>query len=254
MISDTELRVRSYPPQTRMQPHLHEEASISIVVRGAFIESIGRRERDYARGHIAYLPPAVVHSQTFGRAGARQIIFKPQPAWLDYLADCRLRLDESPHGRSPLFCALGERLLQEIITEDGFSALASEGIILEIIAAFARSSSAAVTGAKPPTWLRAARDFLHETAPAPPSMRRLAQVACRHEIHLAREFRRFFGTSVGLYARRLRSEHAAKLLRRPYLSISDVALECGFSSHSHLCREFRLHFGLTPSQFRRGMQ
>ena len=254
MISDTGLRVRSYPPHTRMPPHMHEEASISLVVRGAFKENIGRGERDYARGHIAYLPPALVHSQLFGRSGARQIIFKPQPAWLDYLADCKLRLDESPHGRSPLFGALGERLLQEIATEDRFSAVAAEGIILEIIAAFARDSSAALAGSKPPAWLRAARDFLHETAPAPPSMQRLAQVACRHEIHLAREFRRFFGTSVGLYARRLRSEHAAKLLRRPQLSICDVALECGFSSHSHLCREFRAHFGVTPSQFRRGLR
>ena len=254
MISDTGLRVRSYPPHTRMPPHMHEEASISLVVRGAFKENIGRGERDYARGHIAYLPPAVVHAQAFGRAGARQIIFTPQPAWLEYLADCKLRLDESPHGRSPLFCALGERLLQEMATEDRFSAVASEGLILEIIAAFARSSVPAVAGLKPPAWLCAARDFLHETAPAAPSMRRLAQVAGRHEIHLAREFRRFFGTSVGLYARRLRSEHAAQLLRRPHLSISDVALECGFSSHSHLCREFRAHFGVTPSQLRRGIQ
>src|SRR5579864_1642719 len=213
MISDTELQVRRYPPHTRMQPHRHEEASISIVVRGGFIESIGSRERDYARGHIAYLPPAVVHAQAFGGAGARQIIFRPQPAWLDYLADCKLRLDESPHRRSPLFCALGERLLREITTEDRYSAVACEGIILEIIAAFARSSTPAAARLRPPAWLCAARDFLHETVPAPPSMRRLAQVACRHEIHLAREFRRFFGTSVGLYARRLRSEHAARLLR-----------------------------------------
>lgn len=254
MISDTELRVRSYQPQSRMQPHRHAEASISIVVRGAFIESIGRGERDYARGHIAYLPPSIVHSQAFGRAGARQIIFRPQPAWLEYLADCKLRLDEAPHRRSPLFCALGERLIQEIAVEDRFSVLACEGIILEIIAAFARSGSSAVAGPKPPPWLRAARDFLHESAPTPPSMRRLAEVACRHEIHLAREFRRFFGTSVGLYARRLRGEHAARLLGRAHLSISEIALECGFSSHSHLCREFRAHFGVTPSQFRRGIR
>jgi AraC family transcriptional regulator len=250
MLAETIVRVRDYPARTCMEPHDHEEASMNIVLMGGFLERIGRQEREYARGQIALLPAGVTHSQSFGTAGARQIIIRPQDCWLDYLADCKTPLEQTPGGCRATFRHLGERLLEEIRNEDPFSALARQAILLEIVTAFARTRPAARAAAKPPAWLCAARDFMHEHALTPLSMEKIAQVAGRHEIHLAREFRRFFGTSAGAYMRRLRTEHVARQLRRPRTRISDIALDCGFSSHAHLCREFKAHFGITPSQYR----
>jgi len=248
------LCIRDYPARAAMQPHHHDEASISIVVRGGFWETIGSHQRDYARGHIAYLPAGMAHSQQFGSAGTRQMILTARPAWLDYLADCQARLADSPHTRSPAFRELADRLLQEMSRDDSFSALSCEGLILEIVAAFGRTCATARGDVRPPAWLCGVRDFVSENALAPPGMQQIAQVAGRHEIHVAREFRRFFGASLGAYMRRLRSEHAARLLLGTRMSISEVALECGFSSHSHLSREFKAHLGVTPSQYRRGLE
>ena len=244
------LQLRDYPARTSMKPHHHEEASLSMVVRGGFRERIATEERDYVPGYIAYLPAGLTHSQRFGGAGARQLILTVRPAWLDYLGDCRARLADSPYASSPDFHLLAERLLQEMSTDDRFSALGCDGIILEIIAAFGRAPAARRGGVAPAPWLCAVRDFVSENALAPPCMQQIAQVAGRHEIHVAREFRRFFGTSPGAYMRALRTEHAARLLLGTYLSISEVALESGFSSHSHLCREFKAHYGVTPSLYR----
>ena len=251
MLSQTGLRVCDYRAQTSMRPHVHEESCISIVVRGAFVERIGQSDRHYARGQVAYLPAGVAHSQAFGRHGARQIIFRPQPGWVDYLSDCKVRLSAAPCASSPTFGALGDRLLAELAHRDAFSAVASEGLVLEIIAAFGRSSTAAGQCARAPAWLCAVHDFVHEHALALPTMEQVARVAGRHEIHVAREFRRFFGVSVGAYARRLRVERAAALLRLPEPGIAAIAAECGFASHAHLCREFRARFGVSPSRYRR---
>jgi AraC family transcriptional regulator len=234
-----------------MDPHVHAEALMGIVVRGGFVERIGRRARDYAQGQFAYLPAGMEHSQRFGPHGARQIIFRPQPHWLEYLAECRTPLQDSPHANSPTLRVLGERLLREVQGADAFSAVACEGLILELIAAFGRTRTAGRAGTPPP-WLCAVRDFVVEQRLGAPSMRQLAALAGRHEVHVAREFRRFFGSSVGTYARRLRAERVARLLLRPRASIAEIALECAFSSHAHLCREFKAHFGLTPSDYRRG--
>jgi AraC family transcriptional regulator len=81
-------------------------------------------------------------------------------------------------------------------------------------------------------------------------MAQIARAAGRHEIHVAREFRRFFGCSAGTYMRRLRTEEAERMLLKRSVSISEIALTCGFASHSHLCREFKAHFGVTPSEYR----
>jgi AraC-like DNA-binding protein len=50
--------------------------------------------------------------------------------------------------------------------------------------------------------------------------------------------------------RRLRAERAARLLRNGQLSISEIAQNCGYASHSHLCREFKTQLGATPSEYR----
>lgn len=42
---------------------------------------------------------------------------------------------------------------------------------------------------------------------------------------------------------------AADLLLREADTIKEVAFQLGFNQASHFCRQFKLHFGLTPSQF-----
>jgi AraC family transcriptional regulator len=250
VFAQTGLRISRYQAHTEMTPHQHDEASMNIVVAGQFLERIGRDERTYTRGTASFCPASTTHSQKFGATGVRQIIFKPHDSWLDYLADCKARLDDAPHSYSTTFRDLGDRLLEEMRQDDGFSAVACEGIMLEIVAAFGRSGTAAVANTKPPAWLRAAREFMHENAFVSLTMAQIARAAGRHEIHLAREFRRFFGIPVGAYMRRLRTEHAERLLLKPQISISEIAQSCGFASHSHLCREFKAHFGITPSEYR----
>jgi AraC family transcriptional regulator len=250
LFAETGLRISRYQAHAEMAPHQHADASMNIVVSGNFLERIGRGERTYARGTAAFCPAATTHSQKFGATGVRQIIFRPHESWLEYLLDCKARLDDAPHTRSITFRDLGDKLLQELHQDDGFSALACEGIMLEIIAAFGRERTAAAATTKAPAWLRAAREFMHDNACVSLSMAQIARAAGRHEIHVAREFRRFFGIPVAVYLRRLRTEQAGRLLLQAQIPISEIAHSCGFASHSHLCREFKVHFGATPSEYR----
>ncbi|HEX4158200.1 MAG TPA: helix-turn-helix domain-containing protein [Rhizomicrobium sp.] len=244
--------IRDYPAFHAMPPHMHDTASMNIVLRGGFVERMGRAERHYSRGYVAYFPAGVVHSQQFGSADTRQIVFRPEDSWLDYLVDCKARLGEAPCLNSLAFPHLGDRLFHEIRARDEFADIACEGILLEVVAQFGRQYAAARRPPKPPAWLNSVRDFLHARPAAAFRMTDLARVAGRHEVHVAREFRRFYGLSVGAYLRKLRLESAALKLADPRAAICAIALECGFSSHSHLCREFKRRFGLTPAQYRAG--
>ncbi|MGA2952606.1 MAG: helix-turn-helix domain-containing protein [Caulobacteraceae bacterium] len=251
-MADTRLHLRDYPAATTMDRHEHRAATLTIVVQGGFVERLGRAERDYARGHAAFLPAGRAHAQAFGAVGTRQVTFEPQAEWIDYLADSRIALSEAPYANAPVYRHLGDRLLKELQAPDSFSRLACEGLMLEVVAAFGRRGWSEPAMAKPPAWLCTARDFIHANALEPLSLGQIARVAGRHEIHLARQFRRYFGASVSAYQRRLRIDHAAGLLRDTPLSLSEIALDCGFSSHAHLCREFKAQMGLTPSEYRRG--
>jgi AraC family transcriptional regulator len=235
-----------------MERHAHAAATLTVVVQGAFVERLGRNERAYRRGSVAFLPAGREHAQTFGEAGARQVTFEPTTEWVDYLADSHIALADGPFASASAYGRIGDRLARELRQPDAFSAMACEGLMLGLVAAFARRGRSEAATAAPPLWLRAARDFVTENALEPLSLAAVAEAAGRHEIHLAREFRRHFGQSVGAYQRRLRIEHATRLLGETRLSLSEVALDSGFSSHAHLCREFRAQMGVTPSEFRGG--
>ncbi len=69
--------------------------------------------------------------------------------------------------------------------------------------------------------------------------------------HLARVFRRQVGMSIHQYQIRLRLAAALERLADDRVSLTDLALELGYSSHSHFSESFRRAFGIQPSKFRR---
>jgi AraC family transcriptional regulator len=79
----------------------------------------------------------------------------------------------------------------------------------------------------------------------------IAAAIGRHPSHIAREFRKHEGVTVGEYARRCRLELAARSLTTDDEPISAVALAAGFCDQSHFTNLFRRLFGVTPAQFRR---
>src|SRR5258708_24032325 len=86
----------------------------------------------------------------------------------------------------------------------------------------------------------------------PLDLERLAAVACFSPFHFHRLFRAWMGETLQAFVQRLRLERAAQLLVfNQVQSISDIALECGFSSSSAFARAFKAVFGLSASELRK---
>lgn len=68
---------------------------------------------------------------------------------------------------------------------------------------------------------------------------------------LTRTFRKETGISIAQYRQQLRLEQARSLLASSELDLNDIAGQCGFEDARQLRRIFVLHFGSSPSKFRR---
>ncbi len=80
----------------------------------------------------------------------------------------------------------------------------------------------------------------------------MARVASFSPFHFHRVFKSVVGETLGDFIRRVRVSTAAmRLLSNPKLSITDVAVGCGYSSSSAFAREFRNAFSMSASEFRR---
>ena len=93
-------------------------------------------------------------------------------------------------------------------------------------------------------------EYMHATFRECPTLHDVSEAVGVHPVHLAREFRRKQGMTVGAYIRKLRVDFACQELSRSTHASVDIAVAAGFSDHSHMTRVFRQETGLTPTEFR----
>jgi transcriptional regulator GlxA family with amidase domain len=68
---------------------------------------------------------------------------------------------------------------------------------------------------------------------------------------LCREFHKSYGISPMRWLWRFRTTLASECIRLvPDWQLTDISVLCGFSSLAHFSRQFRAHFGCTPSHYR----
>ncbi|MEW6366391.1 MAG: AraC family transcriptional regulator [Acidobacteriota bacterium] len=83
------------------------------------------------------------------------------------------------------------------------------------------------------------------------SLQSLASVANFSVFHFHRIFRAIVGETLNQFVQRVRVEKAAsRLIHNPRISITQIALGCGFSGSAAFARAFREAFGMSPSQWR----
>src|SRR5580658_539671 len=94
-------------------------------------------------------------------------------------------------------------------------------------------------------------DYLRGNLDRRVKLEELAKVACFSEFHFHRIFGAISGETLNNFTNRLRLEKAARLLRFSSRSLTDIALDCGFSSSATFSRAFRSGYDTSPSQFRK---
>ena len=94
-------------------------------------------------------------------------------------------------------------------------------------------------------------DHLRENLHRPVKLAELAQIACFSEFHFHRIFSAVSGETLNNFTNRLRLEKTARLLRYSQQNLTNIALDCGFSSSATFSRAFRTGYDTSPSQFRK---
>lgn len=248
----------------RLPAHAHALPLFSLVLAGDYNEAVGRRSSAYSPFTAYFLPAGVSHRDEIGPEGARFFSVELQPRLLDRLADEGQRLQQPRqdlHGGELVWrmASLYREQRQAVQhasvdssgpgrgSDDG-ETVALESLLWELVGLV--SNEAAGSRPRRPGWLARVEDRLHDEFDRPVTVESLADEAGVHRVHLARVFRHVVGLSIGDYLRRLRVQHACRLLVRPGARLADVSAASGFADQSHLTRIFKQVTGVTPAFFR----
>src|SRR5262245_39583665 len=230
--------------------HTHEAAFISVLLSGRYREVFGSRTIDYSPLTAVIHPPDFTHHDFIGGSGGHFLIAELGTAWLGSVRELFPCLSLEPGLLRGEAARLAQRLSLEHRRADAWSALMIEGIVLEILAASCRARSAFERERTAPAWMSRVREMLHEGFSEHLTIQRIAREIQVDPIYLGKTYKHFEGESLGETRNRLRLQFVCTELIHADRSLTDIALAAGFSDQSHMTREFRRTYGLTPGVYR----
>jgi AraC family transcriptional regulator len=110
------------------------------------------------------------------------------------------------------------------------------------------------TGPLPPSTLALLTSYIQDHLDQTLQLADLAALVGMSTCHFATVFKQSTGTSPHQFIIQRRLRRSQRLLQRSDAAIADIAMQCGFSSQSHLTRVFRKHLGTTPRAYRMSMK
>ena len=93
-------------------------------------------------------------------------------------------------------------------------------------------------------------DHIVRNLAQPLRLEEVSEAACFSPFHFHRVFKALLGETLNQFVKRQRLERACYLMSHaPERSLTEVALDCGFSSSSDFSRSFKQRYGAPPSLF-----
>ena len=101
-----------------------------------------------------------------------------------------------------------------------------------------------------PTSIQKALLYIHSHFKENPKMGDVAKMLYLNENYFCTLFKEHIGETYKDYLKKLKLEHAKKLIINTDIPLTQISLECGYSSHSNFNRDFKKFFGFSPSEMR----
>lgn len=240
--------------------HYHDFCKLLLLRSGSGGYTVDGKRYDLEAGDIVLIDAGCVHRPEFeqGLLYERVIIYI-SPAFLQEhsRAGCGLReiFDaghpvlhlENPAGLWGLADALERELAEERFGRE----LVSNGLLLQLLIAIARSIADAKTSFVQPIVPKDGRilemlRYLDAHLTEEITIERLAEAFFISRYHMMRLFRRETGRTIHAYLQERRLLYARDLIRQG-CSATDSCFLAGFRSYSSFTRAYAAHFGTTPT-------
>lgn len=229
--------------------HFHEHSHFELTLKGT--TSVGNRRETipYGADTLLFHNRQEPHYNVKPSGLTRGFQFEISDDWFRRFAFDEGSLPDSSFISHPGIKLLFYNLYKETKQADDVSPLSIDALAVDIFTILNRQTVRAERGR--PDWVARIESRLREDVTTPPTLQHLALDLNLHWAHLSREFPRHFNCTFGAFIRQVRVEKSLSLLRNADLSLTEIAVACGFSDQSHFIRCFREFLGLTPKEFRK---
>lgn len=240
-----------YAGATKTPLHGNEQALLVFVESGSYTKTSGRAWHECDKNKVIFVPAHEPQSDVFCSSETRCLVIDLSRKFLARLDTSCAVLSRIALLSGIAFTSYGSQLVRELRQTDSVSAIAFEGLLLNILALGTRRADRLDANPRAPSWLLKAKELLHDRFLESVTVESIANEVGVHPVNLSQAFRRFFNTTAAEYMRQLRIEFAARELAKTNRSLAEIAAMAGFSDQAHFARTFRRSTNLTPTEYRK---
>ncbi len=238
IITDTEYT------HSKVDWHYHENPYFTYLLQGKLFESNKKESYYLEPGNLLFHNWQDKHYNIKPPEYTRGFHIELNQEWfLNF--DIQLKdFEGSTILKNPMIKNLMNQLFVETKINDQYSNLSIESSLINIFNTIENSKE---KQSKVPIWTNKLQELLFEEN-IDYSLNNLSSILGIHPVHLSREFRKYFGTSLGNYLRLIKINKAFNLIVSTKLSMTEICYECGFFDQSHFITNFKRIYNTTPSK------
>lgn len=244
--------------------HWHPYFELFYVEEGACSMMAENEMYDLHTGDFVLIPPQTFHYTRyhFGTCRRGAIFFRKEDVSMAVLEQLpgkdsffqQIRILQTPQPSQIQIDVLLHRMVQENSLNGECSCLILHAMLQEMLLRCSRTCTLVDVPERIHTTDReivyAAR-FMSEHYSEPITSADIAAAAGFSPNYLSRKFREATGFGVHEYLIFLRLRHAAQQLAETEQSITEIALQCGFSDSNYFKDAFKKNYGCTPREYRK---
>lgn len=224
--------------------HYHDEPHLTFILSGGVTDKRKNLEAELFAGELMFFRAGEPH-QTISRTfPTKYVSFQFQP---DYFrqnpsveAQLTASIEKNPNAKLSML-----KIYKEFSAKDVFSESSIEMLLLGLMNGKNFNDNAR------PNWLKKIVELLNDRWNEELSLNDLAAAANVHPKTVSKYFPKHFACTLGEYRRKIKIEKSLALIKTSNLSLTEIALNCGFYDQSHFTETFKKLTGFLPKQFRK---
>jgi AraC family transcriptional regulator len=223
--------------------HSHENIHFSLIIKGGNREERKQRDMVVRPGTLLFYHQDELHRNLHTRHPSKNINLEISREFMR-----EYEIGENEIEKMSLHPDAGFNMLkmyQEARQADHFSASSIQMVLLKLV-----SDTRKLPNKQPP-WMKTIIEFLQDNWRERPGLDKLAQLAHVNCITVSKHFSKYMGCTLGEYMRKLKIQHALRLVHDSNMSLTEIAYHCGFADQSHFTRNFREQTKFLPKAYQK---
>lgn len=252
-------------PQYEMPLHWHMECELILILKGEFLLHVNGRALRLSKGQCAFIPAEFIHGGIPRECVYECVVFQGESflsgsaACLnEYRSACECgRLTQTVFEPGSCAGRLADALFELMEKESAGYVFKTTGLLWqlmgEILAQSSRQSQTSQIGGASRQSARIKRVLarIRNDYSKPLTLADMARTAGLNPQYLCKVFKQVTGKTPVDYLNYYRIECAGEMLCFEYMTVTEIAYQCGFGDLSYFNRLFKRQKQMTPTQYRK---